>query len=174
MDVLELLNEKMFLGQEFLTWLWYLSEEEGEVQIAGGRLVQVLLGDRLLLGPAMGQEGTRVAVRGREVSLAEARQALKRGKLVEGLRLGLTVDGEEFWLSINARELMLGSLRLPPAGGAQEQDQGREGVILERLYLAEMAHRALEGLFGLFLEGRLADERGGELWEAVRAWAAGE
>lgn len=174
MDILELINEKLFLGQEFLTWLWYLSEEEDELAIPGGRRVQVLLGDRLVLGPAQGQDGTRVTVRGHETSLAEARQALKRGKLVESIRLGMVVDGEEFWCTLRAHDLVMGSLRLPPAGESQGGPEGREGVILERLYLTEMAHRSLEGLFSLFLAGRLADEKGGELWASVRAWAGGE
>lgn len=172
MDVLELINEKVFLGQEFLTWLWYVSEQEGALVLPEGRQVEVLLADFLVLGPAQGQEGTRVTVRGREASLAEARQGLKRGKLVDALRLGLSVDGEEFWLALRAADLGLSSLRLPPSAGGQEEPQGREGLILERLYLAETAHRAVEGLFSLFLEGRLANEQGGELWAALREWAA--
>jgi recombination associated protein RdgC len=174
MDILALVNEKLFLGQEFLTWLWYLSEKEDKLVIPGGRRVQILLGDRLAMCPAQGQDGTSVTVRGQETFLAEARQALKRGKLVELMRLGLVVDGEEFWCTLRAHDLAMGSLRLPPAGGSQEPGQGREGVMLERLYLAEMALRALEGLFSIFLAGRLADEKGGELWASVRIWAGGE
>ena len=29
MDLVDLITEKRFLGQEFLTWLWYKSEERG-------------------------------------------------------------------------------------------------------------------------------------------------
>ncbi len=172
MDILRLINDKLFLGQEFLTWLWYVSEEEAPLALADGRQVDVLLGDRMLLGPALGQEGTRIAVKGREVSLAEARQALKRGKLVESLRLGLSLDGEEYWLSLSAADLCPAALKLPAGAGPEPGDQGQEGHVLERVYLAETALRALEGLFGVFLAGRLADEKGGELWSKVRAWAA--
>jgi recombination associated protein RdgC len=172
MDILRLINDKLFLGQEFLTWLWYVSEEEGPQTMADGRQVDVLLGDSLLLGPALGQEGTRVAVKGREDSLAEARQALRRGKLVEGLRLGLVVDGEEFWLKLTAAELAPAALRLPAGAGVEPGQEGREGHLLERIYLTETALRAMEGLLLIFLQGRLEDERGGELWAKVRAWAS--
>ncbi len=31
MDLVDLIEEKRFLGQEFLTWLWWKSEERGGV-----------------------------------------------------------------------------------------------------------------------------------------------
>ena len=173
MDVLALMNEKVFLGQEFLTWLWYVSEEMGSVQLADGRLVDVLLGERLVLGPVQGQEGTRVTVKGRETSLAEARQALRRGKLVESLRLGLMIDGEEYWLTLEAAELGLKALKLPPTAPGGGAPEGLEGLVLERISLVDAALRGLEGLLMVFLTQRLADEKGGELWAALRAWAAG-
>ncbi|MBI5523703.1 MAG: hypothetical protein HY910_13835 [Desulfarculus sp.] len=176
MDVLALLNEKVFLGQEFLTWLWYVAEEEGSVQLEDGRLVDVLLGERLVLGPMQGQEGTRVTVKGREASMAEARQALRRGKLVEGLRLGLTLDGEEYWLNLEAAELAPKALKLPPTApgqGGPEGLEGLEGLVLERISLVDGALRGLEGLLLVFLRQRLASEQGGELWARLQAWAAG-
>ena len=173
MDVLALLNEKFFLGQEFLTWLWYVSEREGVVELPDGRQVEVMLGDKLVLGPAQGQEGTRVSVRGREASLAEARQALRRGKLVEGLRLGLMIDGEEFWCTLGAAELGLSALKLPPTAPAEGAPEGLDGLVLERVALIGAAMKALEGLLLVFLRGRLADEKGGQLWESLRDWAAG-
>lgn len=173
MDVLALMNEKVFLGQEFLTWLWYVSEELGSVQLADGRLVDVMLGESLVLSPAQGQEGTRVSVRGREASLAEARQALKRGKLVESLRLGLMIDGEEYWLTLEAAELGLKALKLPPTAPGGAAPEGQEGLALERIFLVDAALRGLEGLLMAYLTQRLADDKGGEVWQTLKAWAAG-
>lgn len=174
MDLLSLMNEKVFLGQEFLTWLWFCCETEPALTLADGRQVELMLGDRLLLGPVMGQEGTRVTVSGREASLAEARQALKRGKLVEAIRLGLMIDGEEYALSLNAAELAINAMKTPATAPAEGGPEGIDGLVLERVALIEAAVRGLEGLLGLFLRGRLADEAGGELWARVKAWAQGE
>ncbi|MCA1906696.1 MAG: hypothetical protein LDL11_08940 [Desulfarculus sp.] len=174
MDLLALLNEKVFLGQEFLTWLWYCSEEEPSQELPDGRQVEIMLGDRLVLGPIMGQEGARVTVRGREVSLAEARQGLRRGKLVEGLRLGLIIDGEEFWLGLNAAELAISGLKTPASVPAEGGPEGLDGLVLERVALIDGAVRALEGLLVTFLRGRLADETGGELWARLMDWAQGQ
>ncbi len=169
MDILDLLNGKRFLGQEFLTWLWYVSEEEGAVNLPQGKRVIVLLGDRLVLGPAQGQEGSLIAVRGRDVSLAEARAALKQGKLVDGLHLGLELDGEEYWMNLRASDLGVSSLKVPPV--AQKVDDGPEALILERVALIGAVLGALDGLFVHFLWFRTADEGKG-MAQMLGYWAS--
>ena len=169
MDVASLLNEKIFLGQEFLTWLWWRSEQEAPLQSAQGRMVEVLLGDHLVLGPAQGREGARVTVRGREASLAEAREGLKRGKLVETLRLGLIVDNEEFWLTLRAADFTISSLKLPPVRDGGERGLDAQGLWLERVALIEMACSGLDDLLAAFLAERLDDEGQG-LKKRLQAW----
>jgi len=172
MDLLEMLNQKMFLGQEFLTWLWYLAEQEQPVDLGEGRSVMVYLGEFLQLGPAQGAEGSRVTVRGREVSLAEAREGLRRGKLVEAIRVGLDLDEDEYWLTIKAPGLEVSSLKLPSVDQG-EGPEARDDLLLERVFLIDSVLGALEGLFGIFLQGRLADQGGGELWRDLRRWSQG-
>lgn len=189
MDLLELINQKAFLGQEFLTWLWYVSEEEEAPVLADGRSVRVSLGDRLVLGPTQGAEGTRVTVKGQEVSLAEARQALRRGKLVEAMRLGLEMEGEEYWLNLTAAELAVGSLKLPPVAPAEDplrpeppggmEPEGpsaavnlADGLVLERVALINNALQAMEGLFKVFMTRRLDEDQASQMKQALKAWAA--
>lgn len=167
MDVLTILNEKVFLGQEFLTWLWWLAEQEAPHRTGDDRVVEVMLGDHLVLGPAQGREGARITVRGHEASLAEAREGLKQGKLVESLRLGLIVDNEEFWLSLRAADLTISSLKLPPMQGGDDHEPG--GLWLERIALVEMAIAALDDLLRSFLQARLPDD-GRDFRQTLTAW----
>lgn len=171
---MELLNQKVFLGQEFLTWLWYLGENEGGADLGELNWVEVSLGERLVLGPAMGAEGSRVTVSGAESSLAEAREALRQGKLVESLRLNLEIHGEEYGLSLDAAELAVKSLKLPSAARMGEDPEGLEGLALERVAMMESALKAVDGLFKLFLTARLDNVEGPQLREALTAWAAEE
>ncbi|MCF8034497.1 MAG: hypothetical protein K9K66_13270 [Desulfarculaceae bacterium] len=174
MDLNELLNQKIFLGQEFLTWLWHLSETEGGAEMPELNWVEVSLGERMVLGPAMGDEGARITVSGHEASVAEAREALRQGKLVESLRLGLEIHGEEYWLNLDAAELGIKSLKLPSAARMGEDPEGLEGLVLERVAMMESALKALEGLFKRFLAQRLDSNEGPELRKALAAWAAEE
>jgi|Deesub1362A_J573_1020465.scaffolds.fasta_scaffold02376_7 recombination associated protein RdgC len=166
--------DKTFLGMEFLTWLWFASEQEDPPRLPDGRPVGILIGERMVLGPGPGREGARVTIRGPEADPPEARQALKRGKLVEVLRLGLELEGEEFWLTLEARTLGVASLKLPPtmppleAGGNLQTDA--TGGLLERVALISQALEAVEGLFTTFLRWRL--ENPGELARGMRAWVA--
>lgn len=172
MDLSEILNQKLFLGQEFLTWLWRLSEEEGGLEIKDLGWVQVMLGERMVLAPSMGAEGARVTVSGPQSSLAEAREGLRQGKLVEALRLGLEIQGEEYWLTVSAAELSMGGLKLPSHAPGDEGPQDAEGLVLERVALIENALNALDGLFKAFLEIRLDPAQGPGLRQDMGAWAA--
>lgn len=171
MDVLSLLNEYVFLGQEFLTWLWYVSETEQQVNLDSGKQVLLMLGDRLVLGPVQGSEGVRVTVKGQEVSLAEAREALRRGKQVEAMRLGLEIDGEEFWMNVRGADLAVSSMRMPPTAPGED---GEDGLILERIALAETALTTLEELFERYLARRLDDHNAPEMLSDLRQWVAGQ
>ena len=171
MDVPSLLNEYMFLGQEFLTWLWCVSETEQQVNLDSGKQVLLMLGDRLVLGPVQAAEGVRVTVKGQEVSLAEAREALRRGKQVEAMRLGLEIDGEEFWTNLRGADLAVSAMRTPPTAPGED---GEEGLILERIALAETALSTLEELFGRYLARRLDEHQAPELLADLRQWVAGQ
>ncbi len=166
---------KSFLGMEFLTWLWFASEQEAPPRLPDGRPVGVVIGERMVLGPGPGREGARITIRGPEADPPEARQALKRGKLVEVLRLGLELEGEEFWLTLEARSLGVSSLKPPPtmpeaeAGGDPRTDAA--GRLLERVALISQALEAVEGLFTTFLRRRLQDPAA--LARGMRAWVAG-
>lgn len=174
MNLGELLEQKIFLGQEFLTWLWFLQENEGGAEVKDLGWVELTLGERLVLGPAMGADGSRITVSGPESSLAEAREALRQGKLVEALRLGLEIHGEEYALNLEAAELALKSLKLPTTASPGEDPEGLEGLVLERVALLENTVKAVEGLLGLFLAQRLHPEDGPELHRAMGRWAGQE
>ncbi len=175
MDSWEVNQEKTFLGQEFLTWLWWRSESDQPLMLDGGRPLEIIMGDRMVLGPLPGREGARITVRGRESSLAEAREGLRRGKLVESLRLGLELEGQEFWLTLRASDLGLSGLKLPAASPPEplpgrEGEPDREGRLLERVALITQVLDAVQQLFVRFLEERLAQSPEGDLARELRAW----
>jgi len=172
MNLSEMLEQKIFLGQEFLTWLWFLLETEGGAEVKDLGWVELTLGERLVLGPAMGAEGSRVTVSGAEGSLAEAREALRQGKLVEALRLGLEIHGEEYALNLEAAELTVKSLKLPTTAAPSEEPEGLEGLVLERVALLENTLKAAEGLLALFLSQRLDPLAGPQLRRSLGEWAA--
>ena len=50
MDFLDILREKAFLGREFLTWLWFKSEQTGgAIELPGQKVIEVIFLDRMTL-----------------------------------------------------------------------------------------------------------------------------
>ena len=167
MDIINLLNEKSFLGQEFLTWLWWMSDEGRDFTLPDGRNLTIALGERLSLSPIMGQEGNRVASSGKDKGLAEAREALRQGKLVDNLRLVFLIDGEEYWLTLDSFTLTPRSIRLPQSADKEEEGLDADAQALERISLMESLLKAHDFLFQTYLQTRLQQQGH---WPALAGW----
>ncbi len=73
MDLVDLIQEKRFLGQEFLAWLWYKSEERGgSVEVPGRGDVLVVFEKHMLLEYGEGEANEKVICRGLQTELKEA------------------------------------------------------------------------------------------------------
>lgn len=162
-------DRKDFLGNEFLIWLWRVSETRPyavTVQTpVGERHVTIHMDRSLDMDCAWGATG-RQSLRADEPGrLPEAGEALFRGKWPR--RVGLTLaDGAQSWdLSLVGDQMTVSSAKLPDIDEAESPRQlveARLGLIME---LTQM----LDGLFDRFL-----DERTGPAWETrrqrVREW----
>jgi hypothetical protein len=82
-----------FLGEEFLTWLWFRWETEGgEFTLPGGRVVGVALDDFLSFAAQSDDETEQTLRRGLPTRTAEARTALRQGNRLRKARL-LVAEG---------------------------------------------------------------------------------
>ena len=147
-------------GREFLTWLWFKSEERGgSVMIPGTGDAEVIFLQKIVLESGEGEYSETVACRGLHADLEEGKSALRKGKKVTEARIQLGAGDDRFEFTFKADAFSFQSLRLPVPTDVDEED--RDGKILERIYLAEIAMKTMEQLFALFLEKRLSPE-----WES--------
>lgn len=155
------------MGQEFLTWLWWMSEEDKTFSLPDGRMLNLAMGERISLAPPFGHEGNRVASAGSDRNLAEAREALRQGKLVDSLRMAFILDSEEYWLTLESLWLTPKSIKLPTTAGQDEAGADADANALERIALMENLTLSLNHLFTLFLEERLKHTSN---WPALQNW----
>ena len=88
MDLVDLIVEKRFLGQEFLTWLWWKSEERGgSVAMPGEGDITVVFEKHMLLEYGEGESNEKCICSGLQTELQEARTGLKMGKKLEQARV---------------------------------------------------------------------------------------
>lgn len=147
------------LGREFLTWLWYKSEERnGTILIPGIGETEIHLVRRLVLESGEGEYSESVVCQGVHADLKEGREALRRGKKVKEARLRLIRDAAAWEFTFKADRFQFQSMKIPVVADMDEEEQeDSDGRILERIYLIETAVRIIDRLFAWFVSLRLPE-----------------
>lgn len=173
MDLVDIIAEKRFLGQEFLTWLWCKSEERsGAIDLPGIGDISVAFEKHLLLEYGEGESHEKVICQGLQAGLNEARTGLRMGKKLEQARIVLGRGEYEWIMTVKASMFDFKSVKTPKTMASQEDSDDPlavEGKILEKIGLYEQALQLVDELFRLYLNIRLSSD-----WEAeltrLRAW----
>ncbi len=175
MDLVDLISEKRFIGQEFLTWLWWKSEERGGVvALPGEGDIVVVFEKHMLLEYGEGDSNESLICRGLQTELQEARTGLVMGKKLEQARIQLVYNDYEWNFTMAAALMEFRNVKLPKTAGDTgngNDPEEREGMILERIFLIEELNRIVLELLRLFLTIRVGAEWREEL-QKVREWVA--
>jgi recombination associated protein RdgC len=162
------------LGREFLTWLWFKSEERGgAVQVSGAADVEISFARRLALESGGGEYSESIVCQGLHAGLKEGKAALQEGKKVKEARVQLGIGPEKFEFTLKGDSFHFQSLRFP-AGleEAEEEENDKGGRVLERIYLMEKAVKTTDQLFNTFLKRRLSPQWSPEEIPRIRKWLA--
>ena len=155
-----------FLGREFLTWLWFHTENHGGfVEAAELGRVRVDFGQRLTLESAGNvREGSTVKADAPSQA-EEARTALRVGKKVARARLLLDLGDRHYELGLDAETLTFAGVKLPTlmAGDAAMR-------VEERLRLLEEIENIVDTLYITFVNLRREEAAWAPVREAIRAW----
>ena len=174
MDLVDLIAEKRFVGQEFLTWLWWKSEERGgTIELPEVGDVTVAFEKHMLLEFGEGESSEKIICTGLQAELQEARTGLQMGKKLEQARLLIGFNNYEFSFTLAAALMEFRNIRLPKTDGTEsdksENPEEVEGMILERIFLFEELIRVVNKMFLMFLQARVGEKWGDEL-RKVRDW----
>ncbi|MDP2268878.1 MAG: recombination-associated protein RdgC, partial [Deltaproteobacteria bacterium] len=90
-------NNPIFWGREFLTWLWFKSEERGGIIYVPDKYeIELIFMQRLVLASGDGEYSETVVCQGLHSDMKEAREALLQGKKIKEARLRLTNDAAKW------------------------------------------------------------------------------
>jgi hypothetical protein len=176
MDLVDLIVEKRFLGQEFLTWLWWKSEERGgSVELPEVGDITVVFEKHMLLESGEGESTEKIVCTGLQAELQEARTGLRMGKKLEQARIVIEHNSYEYSFTLAAALMEFRNVRLPKTETSEDDKsdspEEAEGMTLERIYLFEELIKLVNGLFKLFLDVRLGSGWRDEL-QKIRGWVA--
>lgn len=165
----EAIEQNRFVGREFLLWLWHRSEvDETTLVTSTKRTISLWLEAQITLA----SEGEEAKIKGTAApAAAEAKQALRRGKLPTSARLFAIVDELEFSWTMKADELWRSGLKIP---AELKRDEEQDEALYERMRLVEILEQAMETLFRDFLALRLSPAWERSVVPAMRDWARGK
>ena len=173
MDFLDILREKAFLGREFLTWLWFKSDQLGGlIEIPGKRTIEVIFLDQMTLDLSDSESPQTVSLKGEQSELREGMAALKEGKKIEEARIRIRPSDEDFTMVLKGTWFAFGSFRTPPVLPPEdpESEQDAEGAFLEKAYLIEQGMDAVDDLFEYCLKLRISDQWELQEVSGIRNW----
>jgi hypothetical protein len=169
MGLFESIEQTAFLGEEYLTWLWFRGETDPEIDLGKLGKIAVELGETLVLRGEEDQDTVQVTLKGdRAGASAEARAALREGKRLFKCKFRFK-QGDLVWpCSLTADSLGFSGLGLPVPRGVPMPDN----LIMRAEKLEEFAQYYFQ-IFEVFLGQRLRADAWSSLEASMLEWVVG-
>lgn len=167
MDLIEKINRCAFLGSEFLTYLWFMSETADEFykHDPESEPFEIVFDDRLTVGGAQVNAQENLFRGGHPTSSLEAHAALRLGKLATEARVRILKGAQEWSFVLKSADLSISALRVPSVLSKNDDDR-----FYERMYLLEELEQMLNFLYSRFLSTRLSTSWASEVLPNIRTW----
>jgi hypothetical protein len=164
LDIAVAYNNYTFLGNEFLTWIWFLVEnDEKTIQQCGDDPIDLSVGNRMVLVNRWANGMESITIKGDAVGLEEGLLALSKGAHVTDINLVYKSGSLQWQFSIKGESLNFTGIKLPETAAAEQQED-MEGLILDKLYLYEKPFQFIDALYRKFVQLRLSDE-----WQTTKS-----
>ena len=169
-DVNAASDDLTFIGREFLTWLWFKSEERnGAIALSKTEEVELHLLKRIALEAGEGEYSQGVVCSGLHAELKEGKEAIRQGKKVKEAVIKLHRDQNEWEFNFKADTFYFQSLKMPVVDW-QETPEDPSASLLERIYLIENAVRTIDQIYEFFLTIRFSPEWAGKEKPRLSKW----
>ena len=171
LDVAVAYRRYQFIGDEFLTWLWYVIENEPNLlSRIDKELASLEIGNRMVLENRYRKDsGETVTIKGDEANMDEGLLALKKGAMVAEVNLVYRSGDNEWRFNLKGESLNFSSLKTPETGNIETKDD-MEGAVIEKVYLCEKTINLINGLFRHFIKLRVSNAWTAKTVPAIRKW----
>lgn len=170
LDIAVAYNRYRFLGNEFLTWLWYAMENDMEkIRQCDGQLLDLHVGNRMVLENKLANGKESITIKGDAAGLEEALLALRKGALITDLHLVYKSGSVEWQFAVKGESLSFSGLKLPETGPLEAGEE-MEGIILEKIFLYEKPFLLLDALYRQFINLRLTDKWNTQTVPSMKKW----
>ncbi len=158
-------NNRDFLGNEFLIWLWFTLENDSDtIKLSDSSEVTLMISRSLQLECPRGQTGRESISSDGPSKLPEAHRAIQSGKLPRKMGLTLVRHDSQYELNLQAESLAIAGAKLP----APEAEDGR-ARLEERITQVRHLLETVDLLYAAFVQQRLGDAWTKELTR-IKKW----
>ncbi|MEA2061290.1 MAG: hypothetical protein U9P10_12445 [Thermodesulfobacteriota bacterium] len=162
-----------FLGNEFLTWLWYVIETHINISELIDNKTETIVfetGNSIVLENSLGDDSTeKISIKGDDAGLEEGATALKKGAVVTDINLVMKIDENKFQFTIKGESMNITGLKTPSAGKIDKNDN-IEGALLEKAYLCSSVFQIIDQLFIVFIKKRISQDWKNSELVKIRNW----
>jgi hypothetical protein len=174
LDVAVAYNRFKFLGDEFLTWLWFVIEQDPAfLKSADPDLTSFEIGNRIVLEKKHKNAVERITIKGEDAGLEEARVALQNGALVAELNLVYQSAQQKWQFTLKGESLNLSGLKTPKIALPESPDDV-EGSVLEKIFLYDKILQFLEKLYKTFIKLRISNRWQNREISLMKKWLNSE
>jgi hypothetical protein len=159
-----------FLGDEFLTWLWYLIETGPDAfRSTDPDCLTLEVGNRVVLENRKGKSIERITIKGDDAGLEEGKMALKKGALVTELALVFKSGDHEWQFSIKGESLNLSGLKAPGPALPQSPEE-MEPFLLDKTQQFYKIIIFIEKMYKNFIRLRISSGWSSKTTPAIKKW----
>ena len=170
LDISTAYNRYKFLGYEFLTWVWFLIENDHE-RIDGleQEAVSIEIGNRIVLENMQNNAVETITIKGDDAGLEEGVLALRKGAVVTEMNLVYKVSDQRWQFTLKGESFNMASLNLPYTGKIESQ-KDIEGAVIEKVYLYDRVMQLIDDLFKQFIKLRVSNDWVKNVVPLIRQW----
>jgi hypothetical protein len=173
LDVAVAYNRFKFLGDEFLTWLWFVIDQDPSIlSKMDPELTALEIGNRVVLEKRHKEAVETITIKGDDADLDEAMLALEKGALVAEFNLIYRSAQQKWQFTLKGESLNLSSLKLPPTAAPEGPDD-LEATVLEKIFLYDKILQFLEKLYKHFIKLRISNSWQSREIPKIKKWIGG-
>jgi hypothetical protein len=170
LDVAVAYNRFKFLGDEFLTWLWFVIEQDPSIfKDLNPDLTSFKIGHRIVLEKRRKESVERITIKGENAHFEEGMLALKKGALVAELNLVCRTTEEKWQFTLKGESLNLSGFKTPKIAPPESPDD-LEDAVLEKVFLYDKILQFLEKLYKHFIKLRTSDNWQNRIVPLIKKW----